>query len=257
MPIQGGELNYNKNENKKAADDKSKDETNKAAEANKAADSKKPSDDKPKTEGNKPAEASKPSDDKSKAADSKPMDGKKPAREDTPKPSISSSTEKKADSLPPKTEPTKPAAEKLESSKLSDASKSMDKTSSAPKPGAAGVSDASKADAPSVPPKPMTMGPAPMGNGRPADAKNPAPAVNKSSMQPSNPGAGSKETGAAALSSSGKPAESSQNSNLNKNNTQLPQEDDEPNAIVKFFRKIKNAITGFCCQTEDSLRHVA
>lgn len=231
MPIEGGDPKYNKNENKKPFND------------------------------NNPT-TGKPSDDSAKSSFvNKVEDAKDDLKNRMSKASGSSSSsdEKKPNSLMPKTQPTKEDTSKLESSKISDASKDASKkmdNSSASKPGDASAGAKPNGMKPGASDKPSV--PAPPGNGL-------AGALG----QQKKPTDGSKDTGAAAASSlSGKPNGSKPtdpkangskpNDPSNKNAAKdAIQDEDDRNPVVKFFIKIRDSIKNFCCQTEDTLRHVA
>ncbi|KAH9386324.1 uncharacterized protein NEMAJ01_1220 [Nematocida major] len=223
MPIQGGELNYNKDK-----DDKKKPEDGKPA-GDKPTSTEKPKADTPRpgpSSAERPTMGA-PNPEKSAEKSANPFSGEKAAQE------------KRPDPLLPKTQPTAPSdKEKIESSKLSNTAGPDSKV-----PGSV-----------PVPPKPSAS--SGQGNSRPMDQKAPMGGNSRPSAEPSRPGAGLKETGAAASLSSGNSAPKS-TGNLDKNISQSSQEEEEPNPIVKFFRTIKNAIMGFCCQTEDDIRHIA
>lgn len=267
MPIQGGELNYNKDDNKKVSSEKTpsdgaqplvdkakegankvKEEVNKAKEkVSKAMD------------GSKKPEESKADDQKKDIK----KDAKKEVEKDTPKPDMGISKENDLEKLQPKTQPMKNDTSKIESSKISSTDKEMAKPADrlSSKPEASGLikQNDSRMGAVSKPDeaarKPVESAKPPSAPSAPGNFQ--AGGVAGALGQQKKPSNGSKDIGAAALSSSGKPSTNNPTNSSTKNVPQIQNDDDDRNPVIKFFIKIKNAITQFCCQTEDSLRHVA
>lgn len=50
---------------------------------------------------------------------------------------------------------------------------------------------------------------------------------------------------------------SSERNDTDQQRPQHPEIEEEPNWFVKTYRKIRDSIYSFCCQTEDNIRHVA
>ncbi|OAG31566.1 hypothetical protein NEDG_00041 [Nematocida displodere] len=203
MPIQGGELNHNKDEKKPNPNDKPEAET------------------KPETTpGPKPL--------------AKPTADGQAKKPETQVPNPPKADDKNAP-LKPKLSQTNQPEEKVPSSKISNALNVNPNSAPAPKP---------STDAP----KPSTSAPKP---GQPINTVSKpgtGPAPVPKPMAGSNPGMKGPTTGM--------PPRPNQMSNP-RPGAPLAENNESSSAIVRFFRRIKDAITGFCCQTEDSLRHVA
>ncbi|KAI5171705.1 hypothetical protein NEFER03_1010 [Nematocida sp. LUAm3] len=249
MPIQGGELNYNKNDEKKPNEKKPEDNST-ASKAKEALDKtkEKTSEAVDKTK-EKASEALGKSDDKKDV--SQKAETLLSNKASSTGQANSSSNNASSSNAPNKPAGASGAAPSLNSSEKPKAPN----TGPGAGMGATGGATGGSTGAP-VGTKPNTLPPKTTGVA-PPEKNVPASTIKNttdSSKPPSKPiTAGAPKPGQPASANRLSNSSTQPNAGAARN----IDEDSEPNVIVRWYRKIKNGILSFCCGTQDSIRHVA
>lgn len=89
------------------------------------------------------------------------------------------------------------------------------------------------------------------GPGDASRSREPAPANGNGRPNPSDTNRKSTEQSRPSTISN------SERSDTSQQRPQQPEIEEEPNWFVKTYRKIRDSIYNFCCQTEDNIRHIA